>query len=75
MLLSGVKGGRGMQEIVSRYWYWLASTPDLSVRNLVTLVFCITLYSVFLSRDREKPYGRARQPSQSPDSALRNVRR
>lgn len=60
-----------MPETVSRYWDWLGSAADPSVRNLVALLVCIAVYSAFLSRGRDKAYGRTRRPQRCADSVLR----
>ncbi len=60
-----------MIESVWQYWSWMATNADPQARNVLTLVACIALYTVFLARGRDRSYKRTGRFGRNPDSVLR----
>jgi hypothetical protein len=62
-----------MDDIILRCWDLLSTGNELAVRNIVTVLLCVTLYGLFISRDRGQAAWRPCRPGRTPDSVLRHV--
>lgn len=62
-----------MLNYITRFWDLLGVNTDPSIRNSVSLILCIVLYGIFISRDKTPAQRRVRRLSRCPDSILRDA--